>query len=186
MSNIPEPSIKSLLLSFLAAIVLALAMLIFAILPAEYNIDPTGIGTKLGLTVLAQSSASVAEANVLTCLDNSSPTTNGSEAKWQDVVVITIPAKSGLEYKFHLNKDKAINYTWNTDGALLYFDFHGEPDGDHTGYFKSYQENTHNQSTGTLKVPFNGIHGWYWENKTQKPVKVILKTSGEYKVVGVI
>lgn len=186
MNNIPEPSIKSLLLSLLAAIVLALAMLVFAILPAEYNIDPTGIGTKLGLTVLAQSSASETKANVLTCLDNSSLTANGSEAKWQDIVVITIPAKSGLEYKFHINKDKTIDYAWNTDGAQLYFDFHGEPDGDHSGYFKSYREDTHDQSTGTLKVPFNGVHGWYWENKTQKAVNVTLKTSGEYNVVGLI
>lgn len=186
MNNIHAPSVKSLLISCLAAIVIALAMLIFAILPAEYNIDPTGIGTKLGLTVLAQSNTVVTESNVLTCLENHSHSTNGTNATWQDIVIITIPAKSGLEYKFHINKDNAFDYSWNTDGTPLYYDFHGEPDGDHNGYFKSYLENTHSQSSGTLNAPFNGVHGWYWENKTRKAVKVILKTSGEYKIVGVI
>jgi hypothetical protein len=66
----------------------------------------------------------------------------------------------------------------------LYFDFHGEPAGDTTGYFKSYQENTLSESKGTQLIPFEGSHGWYWKNETAKPISVMLRTEGRYRVIG--
>jgi hypothetical protein len=35
---------------------------------------------------------------------------------------------------------------------------------------------------GTLNAPFNGIHGWYWENTTAQPVTVSLSTAGFYNL----
>jgi hypothetical protein len=100
--------------------------------------------------------------------------------------VITVPAGSGLEYKFNINKNAELAYAWITDGASLYFDFHGEPAGDTSGYFKSFKETTDNQSDGVLKAPFTGTHGWYWENNTQNPVQITLKTRGQYTVKGLM
>lgn len=103
------------------------------------------------------------------------------QSGWKDSVSITIPARGDKEYKFYLAKDAAIEYAWETDGAALFFDFHGEPEGDSTGYFKSYKKSTESQASGYLSAPFGGTHGWYWKNNTQSPVIITLKSKGAYQ-----
>jgi hypothetical protein len=103
------------------------------------------------------------------------------QTTWDDSINITIPARSGKEYKFYLMEGALFDYTWETDGEALYYDFHGEPEGDTTGYFKSFEENTSNQASGSLTAPFEGIHGWYWQNDTSSPVEIVLKANGNYK-----
>ncbi|WAK00284.1 hypothetical protein [Methylobacter sp. YRD-M1] len=83
-------------------------------------------------------------------------------------------------------KGASLEYSWTTDGAKLYFDFHGEPQGDRTSHFKSFKESTDNRSSGTLTAPFEGPHDWYWENKTSSPVTIILNTKGSYRVLGLM
>lgn len=179
MNTIPQPSIKSLLFACFFSLVLATIILFVAVLPAEFNIDPTGLGKKLGLTVLSQSpETTVNQPSVVSC---------SKESEWKDTVNIKLPANSELEYKFSISKDEKFEFVWNTtDETKLYFDFHGEPKGDTTGYFKSYKVTTDNQSSGTLVVPFTGVHGWYWKNKTDKAVTINLKTRGNYKIVGLL
>jgi len=104
-------------------------------------------------------------------------------SQWQDAITVMIPANSGKEYKFYLVKDALIEYTWKTDSKQLYYDFHGEPKGDITGYFKSFKESTGNRSSGSLIAPFEGTIGWYWENKGPTPVNVQLQTRGSYQVI---
>ncbi len=178
-SSIPVHSLKTLMISMISAVLLAFFILVTVVGPAEFGIDPTGLGESMGLTVLAKP-LQQDEKTTVSC-----PPSEQSH-KWLDVVVITIPPASGLEYKFNVKKNAELAYTWATDGAQLYFDFHGEPEGDTTGYFKSFKEATDSQSDGLLKAPFTGSHGWYWKNNTQKPVRVTLKTKGQYTIKGLI
>ena len=178
-SNVPIQSLKTLLLSMICAVVLAVFILVAVVGPAEYGIDPTGIGKAMGLTVLAKPTTPLDTKTVVLC-------PSGEQSVWLDTVIITVPAGSGLEYKFHVKKNAELAYAWTTNGSKLYFDFHGEPSGDTSGYFKSFRETTDNQSSGVLKAPFTGSHGWYWENKTQSPVQVTLKTKGQYSVKGLM
>ncbi len=180
-SNIPVHSTKTLIISAISALSLAVLLLITVIGPAEFGIDPTGLGKAMGLTVLASSATSNQTIKTTTICPSGEQL-----ADWQDIVVITVPAESGLEYKFNIEKDAALNYSWSTDGPELYFDFHGEPRGDVTGFFESFKEASDKQSQGILKAPFNGVHGWYWENRTKQPVRVTLKTKGQYTVKGLI
>ncbi|MEE9356112.1 MAG: hypothetical protein V3U75_11030 [Methylococcaceae bacterium] len=179
-SNVPVQSLKTLSISMICAVLLAFMILVVVVGPAEYGIDPTGLGKKMGLTVLAKPLQQQEAKKAVAC-----PTGEQIE-NWSDVVIITVPPASGLEYKFQLQQDAELTYTWSTDGGELYFDFHGEPAGDTSGYFKSYKETTDSQSKGTLAAPFTGIHGWYWENKSQNPVQVTLKTKGQYQIKGLI
>jgi len=178
-TNIPVQSLKTLIISIISAVLLAFVVLIAIVGPAEYAIDPTGLGKVLGLTVLAKPIEQGQKA-VLAC-----PTGNAM-ADWQDIVLITIPATSELEYKFYLNQDAEMAYAWASDDAQLYFDFHGEPAGNTTGYFKSYEEATASKAEGVLVAPFTGTHGWYWKNAGSKPATVTLKTKGLYRVKGLI
>jgi hypothetical protein len=103
------------------------------------------------------------------------------EADWKDVISITIPARGDKEYKFHLAKSAVLEYEWKTNGAELFFDFHGEPAGDTTGYFESFKKSTESHSSGSLATSFEGTHGWYWKNHNPFPVTIELKAKGEYK-----
>lgn len=98
-----------------------------------------------------------------------------------DSVNITIPAKGDKEYKFYLVKAAVLKYTWSTDAGVLFFDFHGEPAGDTSGYFKSFKKDNDERASGTLTAPFEGTHGWYWKNNNPFPVTITLKANGDYQ-----
>ena len=176
--NVPTQSKATLIKAIIAAVLLSTAVFFVIILPAEYNQDPTGLGGALGLTVLSE------EANESTSTNEAVEEAVSLYEEQIDQVTITVPANKGLEYKFKMQKHAKIIYEWSTNGSELYFDFHGEPKGDTTGYFESYTIATANETKGSATVPFDGVHGWYWKNTTNKDVLVTLKTSGIYEVIG--
>jgi len=100
----------------------------------------------------------------------------------QNSITVTIPARGEIEYKVLITKGATIQYAWKTDGTKLFFDFHGDPKGDTSGYFKSYGTGTENQSSGRLIAPFEGKHGWYWKNSSNDVVQVILDIKGAYQL----
>jgi hypothetical protein len=168
-------SSKTLLKASASATLVAIVALITLILPAEYNIDPTGIGHKLGLTVLATPSVAATPTP-----DKS---TQAGSDKYQ-VIEVIVPAGQGIEYKFSMQQNHKMTYEWLTDGPALYFDLHGEPQGDTTGYFESYAIATLDGMKGSFTTAFAGSHGWYWKNTSDKPVAVQLMVKGQYKVIG--
>lgn len=105
---------------------------------------------------------------------------------WKDVIALTIPARGNKEYKLLLAKSSKLEYLWETNGIELFYDFHGEPTGDKTGYFKSFKKNTESTSSGELIASFDGTHGWYWKNNSSSDVDIILKVNGEYRRLDLI
>jgi len=169
-------SLATLLKVGVLSAVFAAFILVSIVLPAEYGIDPMGIGAALGLSPLASSE---------TVPESDEPSTTLLETGYQeDSVDIHVPAGKGLEYKFHLVKGNAMRYDWSSSEGDIYFDFHGEPDGDTTGYFESYTVSTAGTVRGTFTASFDGSHGWYWENKGPSPIVVSLKTQGSYEIIG--
>jgi hypothetical protein len=168
-------NLSTLIKASVAATIVAAIALLTLILPAEYNIDPTGIGQRLGLTVLAQS----AEASPV------DPESIQESTASQQVIEITVPANKGIEYKLQMQQYDKVTYEWMTDGSSLYFDLHGEPEGDTTGYFESYAIATLDTMKGSFTAPFNGSHGWYWKNTSNKPVAIQLILSGQFQIIGI-
>lgn len=160
--------IKATILSF----TIAMFTLILFIMPAEYNIDPTGVGEKLGLMVFNG--------------EDTAPSPQQSSSGEQDSVILTVPAGKGIEYKLNMRKFQKATYEWTTDGGALYVDLHGEPKGDTTGYFESYTiaTATANEMKGSFTVPFDGSHGWYWKNNSGKDINIQLIFSGDYVIEG--
>lgn len=103
------------------------------------------------------------------------------QQEWADTINITIPARGDKEYKLYTEKGDTFTYSWDSNEKELFFDFHGEPVGDTTGYFKSFSKDTDSQSTGSLTAEFDGTHGWYWRNKSSSPADITLKIKGQYK-----
>ncbi len=162
---------RSLVKRTIVSLVIAALSLVLFILPAEYNIDPTGIGKSLGLTVF----------NDKTTLP---VITQQPQTAKQDSVFLVVPAGKGIEYKLTMKKYSKANYEWITNTKELYVDLHGEPKGDITGYFESYAIATTNQMKGSFTAPFEGSHGWYWKNNSDNDIRIQLVFDGDYIIEG--
>ncbi|WDE01067.1 hypothetical protein [Thalassomonas actiniarum] len=166
---------RSLIKASVIAFAIAILALVFFILPAEYNLDPTGVGKQLGLTVFNEN-----QAATNTGAQGSSEKAPGE----QNSVVLTVPAGKGIEYKLSVQQFKKVNYEWLTDGGEIYVDLHGEPAGDTSGYFESYAIATLPEMKGSFTAPFDGSHGWYWKNTSSKDMKIQLLFDGDYIIEG--
>jgi len=173
----PTQSTGTLIKASATAVLIAVVVFITLVLPVEYGIDPSGAGKVLGLTVLSN------QESVVNQKQNNSEKVMGEQ---KDQTTILVPANSGVEYKFQMKQYAHLTYEWSSSGAAVYFDFHGEPKGDTTGYFKSYTIATAAEVQGSMTVPFEGVHGWYWKNTSDKEITITLKTNGQYELVGLI
>jgi len=64
-------------------------------------------------------------------------------------------------------------------------EFHGHTDRapGTTGTLVFYRKATGGTENGSLVAPFDGTHGWYLKNDTDRPVVVRLTLSGFYEVI---
>ena len=173
-SDQPVQAKMDLVKALISSLLLAMGIFVTFVLPAEFGIDPVGIGAMLGLSALND------EDNNREIISRRG---EGDLLFRQDEVEILLPANEGLEYKFFLDMHANITFEWESS-ASLYFDMHGEPDGDTSGYFESYGEASADKMSGSITVPFAGSHGWYWRNDTNKEIIIDLKTLGNYDVIG--
>ena len=155
--------------------------LVIAVLPAEFGVDPTGIGRRLGLLALSDVKQQVAAFDATRGSAVSAQTVVASERAFQrETVDFALAPHEFVEYKFRLDKGQALLYSWHAT-APVNLEFHAEPDGAPRGYAESYEKrNAVEGESGTLTAPFAGIHGWYWENPTNNPVTVTLSSAGFY------
>ena len=107
---------------------------------------------------------------------------------WQfDSREYTLGAGEGMEIKYNMRKGAGLLYSW-TASAPLAFEMHGEPDVKPAGkggtdYYESYElddKTGKSESHGTFLAPSTGIHGWFWENKTDKPITLKLTSAGYF------
>lgn len=203
MNNFRVPSRKSLIFSSIMAAVAAIIILVTVVLPAEYHIDPTGIGRILRLTELSQpTKRQIPAANAMTAAGDQvtqgivdSRTSGNHQVPYRtDVIEINMAPEDELEYKATLTQGEPLLYSWKTDNEdnLVYYDFHGEAGkNDDTypeGFVMSYEEKQEGASSshGYLITPFAGNHGWYLMNFNDHPVTVRLKISGNYSWHGYV
>ena len=99
----------------------------------------------------------------------------------------TLSAGEGMEIKYNMRKGAGLVYSWAASAPLA-FEMHGEPDVKPEGkggtdYFESYElddKTGKKESHGTFLAPSTGIHGWFWENKSDKPVTLKLLSAGYF------
>jgi hypothetical protein len=191
------PSGKRIARSVVVAIVVAAVLLVTAILPAEYGIDPTGVGRALGLTELNTpptrtfevkdvlgGNESVKEVEVPS-FNEPVPLPNPAVHQAEDrpiqtrTVTITLPPEKETEIKAVLQQSKVIVYTWQTDRGTVYCDLHGHDPEAGSEFFVRYREDQEGMgATGSLVAPFAGEHGWYWLNYNDFPVTITLTVTG--------
>jgi hypothetical protein len=198
------PSGSRLLISVAIALVIAACVLLLAVLPAEYGIDPTGIGSRIGLAqmsgkdgaavVLADNLAGNENIEKVQISDSGKPLPLPNPAVHQarnelpksETVTIKLPAYGETEVKTALKANQIVLYSWHTDKGKVYVDFHGHsPDWKDKQAFVRYQEERDGiaGANGSLVAPFTGEHGWYWVNLEDYSVVITLNVSGYYDKV---
>ena len=166
------------------ALLVAGLVLVGAVLPAEYGVDPLGTGRRLGLSALNDTQKAVA---AFASASSTAPTgivavTPRNSAYRQETVDFKIAPGTFVEYKYRLEKGEALLYSWRATGRVN-VDLHAEPDGAPRGYAESFEKQDRVlQSAGTLMAPFSGIHGWYWQTQTDSEVTVTLASAGFYRI----
>jgi hypothetical protein len=163
-----ETNSTRILLATLAAFVIAALILAAIILPAEFNKDPLGVGQRLGILGLSTPATSNVETVHKEKIDYR-----------EDAVSFQLLPFEFVEYKYQLNEGSALLYNWASTNTVS-FEFHGEPEGGPEGFAESYNLGEGNHGTGTFTAPFNGIHGWFWANRSSDTVTVKLNTAGFY------
>ena len=191
------PSSAQLLRSTFIAAISAVFILVAVVLPAEYGIDPTGVGRTLGLTEMgeikqelsdeAERDHSSAPAN-----DNSlksfsrfadllvSPAYAQSADAWRDDISFTLKPGETHEVKLTMNEGDIDEYRMVIEGGRVNFDLHAHGRGQSITYEKGRGATG---SEGELVAAFSGNHGWFWRNRDKTPLTVTLKIRGTYSAL---
>ena len=181
LPGVTAPSKSALLKATLIALAVAALILLVAVLPAEYGIDPLRTGRLLGLTDLAKSAEPAAPAGSRATPAQTGIYTPQPKIYKTDSEDMTLRPGEGVEVKYHMLKGAGMVYSWKADG-ILQFEFHGEPDQKpRPDYFESYQLDDKvgaQESFGSFTAPSTGIHGWFWQNKGKKEVNFHISTAG--------
>jgi hypothetical protein len=200
------PTSRQLLRSCVIALVVAAALLVTVVMPAEYAIDPTGVGRVLGLTQMgeikntlaveaadadvqpaavpvAQSPAPVQAApqEQVATAPVAEPVAEPLPDLKADEVTVTLKPGEATEIKLEMLNKATVSYEWTTDGVPVNHDTHGEPYIGPKGYYHSYSKAKQIKADkGEFTAIFDGTHGWFWRNRSNSDVTITLKTKGEY------
>jgi hypothetical protein len=170
-------------------LILGALIVVGAIMPAEFNTDPLGIGKVTGISRLwAPEEKSFAGGGALA---SSSETPKSSH-----IVDIPLGAaewkEAAIEYKVAMKPGQSIFYTWtatNLDGSPatipVEMDQHGHnlpPEGQPQTVI-DYRKARALSDRGSLTAPIDGIFGWYFKNHSPDPIMIRLEIEGFYTLV---
>lgn len=184
--------------STLLAALVAVTLLVTTVLPAEYGVDPTGVGRILGLTqmgLIKRSLAAEAEAEAAAAAKASPP--DSIAPTWRNVppvavappdttrhvTTVTLEPNQGKEIKLRMRKGARADYSWSTDHGVVNVDAHGDAVGRPSSYHGYKRGSNVGADQGTLVAAFDGNHGWFWRNRGTTPITITLVTQGTYEAV---
>lgn len=201
------PSSAKLIRSTIISAIVALALLVTVVMPAEYAIDPTGVGRFLGLTEMGeikhqlaeeaaadeaaqlteappaaepaapeQQAATVPEPPIDPIVATPAPAA-AAEPEWTDEVRFVLNPGEGTEYKLTMEEGAVASFHWVSEGGPVNFDTHGDGDGRSISYEKGRGVA---EDEGELEAAFTGNHGWFFRNRNDEDVTLVLRTRGTY------
>ncbi|WP_417261809.1 transmembrane anchor protein [Celeribacter sp.] len=191
------PSSAQLLKSTFIAAVSAVAILVAVVLPAEYGIDPTGVGKVIGLAEMGEIKTQLAEEAEMdrqmmeaegeqsSLLDDffglfvsAAYAQETQEAEvWRDEITFTLAPGDSAEWKLVMAEGQSAQYRMIVEGGRVNFDLHGHGSGQSVTYEKGRGSTG---SEGAILAGFDGEHGWFWRNRDNTDVTVTVQVRGEY------
>lgn len=186
---IERPSRGRLLRQTIAAAALAALATVFIVLPAEYGVDLTGVGRRLGLTALAAPQAMKLDSKAAA---EAAAVTRTAKAPFRtDVLEIRLAAGgepgSEIERKVWMEPGQAFVYAWEADGEV-YSDFHGETPPKPKLQVMTYRVEdplaggAARAANGSFTAPMAGFHGWFFRNLEPRPLTIRVRLAGFYEL----
>jgi len=179
------PSSSQLLKSTIIALVVAGALLLCVVIPAEYGKDPTGVGELLGLKKMGEIKTRLKQDFLKENIGAKDELMVESETgkENQDIMEFVIAPDEAIEIKLEMKKGSIVKYKWTTKNGGLNYNLHGDG---HKGSQRSisYKKGRMTSSdSGEFKSEFDGYHGWFWRNRNNESVTVTLETIGDYILI---
>lgn len=180
---------KTLTLITGGGFVLGALIVVGAIMPAEFNNDPLGIGKATGISRLwVPEEKGFAGGGALA--------TSSDAPKTSHIVDIPLGAadwkEAAIEYKVAMKPGQSIFYKWtatNLDGTPATIpvetDQHGHdlPPAGQPQTVIDYRKARLLSDQGSLTAPIDGIFGWYFKNHSPDPIMIRLEIEGFYTLV---
>ncbi|WP_373355497.1 hypothetical protein [Pseudoroseicyclus sp. CXY001] len=168
----------------------ATAVTVAFVLPAEYGIDPTGLGAATGLTRLDAPQEIRVEPVANVPFEIARP----HETPYrEDTIMVRVGGLDEfygqIEYKLTMQAGDTLLYSWSSPEEL-YYDFHGHADpeahaegaSDGPMEVMTYATGRAFEASGVLTAPIDGIHGWFLANRKMEPVMMELHLAGWYEL----
>jgi hypothetical protein len=192
------PSTAKLIRSTIIAVIVALILLVTVVMPAEYALDPTGAGRLLGLTemgeikeqlaeeaaadevaqMVAVKSAPAPEPEVVAVEEKPASEPTPTEPQWQDEVRVVLTPGEGTEYKLTMKEGAVARFSWVSEGGPINYDTHGDGSGQSISYEKGRGVP---EDEGEIVAAFTGNHGWFFRNRNDNDITLVLRTGGDYE-----
>lgn len=100
-----------------------------------------------------------------------------AEPQWQDEVRVVLTPGEGTEFKLTMEKGATARFSWVSEGGPINFDTHGDGGGQSISYEKGRGVP---EDEGELVAAFTGNHGWFFRNRNDNNITLVLRTSGDY------
>lgn len=197
-SNKPNPdelpSSVQLIRSTILALIAAAVILVTIVLPAEYGIDPTGIGRATGLAEMGEIKTELAQeaeedrqsgdhgdqTSLLDSFLGGFIGTAHAQPVWKDEVIFTLAPGEFIEVKLVMQDGDTAEYSWTAEGGRINYDLHAHGGSKSIDYEKGRGKTS---GEGDFTAPFAGDHGWFWRNRDKADVTVTLQVRGDYSAV---
>ncbi len=105
------------------------------------------------------------------------PPAAAAEPEWQDEVRVVLTPGEGTEFKMTMEEGAVASFHWVSEGGPVNFDTHGDGGGQSISYEKGRGVA---EDRGDLEAAFSGNHGWFFRNRGNKDVTLVLRTRGSY------
>jgi len=175
------PTTGQLLKSTGIAAAVASVLLVTIVLPSEYGVDPTRIGSVFGLTEMGrikQQLAKEAEADAAAdaaavdavpvsvpaaptasaVAPPAAPTIVAHGTVRTDETIVTLQPDQGAEIKLVMQEGATARFTWTSSGGKINFDTHADRPG---VSYHAYGKGSSPPEEGVLTAAFTGSHGWF-------------------------
>ena len=161
------PSLTQLVKATGISLIIAAAILLSAVLPAEFGIDPTGIGKTLGFSKMkppvTEAASAIAPAPVATLPDPvvaatvalapSVTVTKSAVPFRSDEMTLTLKPTEGTEIKATMRKGEQFVFSWEVEGGKVNFDMHGEPPNAGNNFTSYWKDKEQASAQGFLLPP---------------------------------
>ena len=170
------------------AALVAITLLLTIILPAEFDIDPTGVGSVLGISGLSHQAVEegVNSETGENALAAASPLHihHQPPLKFVDVDLVLEPYGQG-EFKLKMQANADLSYLWHSGTDLVYADLHGHTlvmgdEGEEEIVVRYLETQEGTGESGQFETPFGGDHGWYFLNLETRPINIRVQISGNF------